>query len=45
MDEGEYDEAMKSGAEDLLKAIESKDASALARAFAAMHQVCSEGEE
>ena len=41
--EGEYDEALKSGAEDLLSAIDSKDVGAIAKAFSAMHQVCAEG--
>jgi hypothetical protein len=41
----EYDEALKSSAEELLKAIEAKDASAVGKAVAAMVQVCADKEE
>jgi hypothetical protein len=41
----EYDEALKSSAEELLKAIEAKDADAVGKAVAAMVQVCADKEE
>jgi hypothetical protein len=44
-DSEDYDAALKSGAEELLRAIESKDADAVGKAVAAMVQVCADKEE